>query len=123
MKRALVTAVAVLAILLQGLGTAWAAHARVPVAASSPATGDMGDMPCHAHHAKTAPGPLSSTGCCGEHCTCPELCGLGTNAAVPVQTHLLDDYIAAHFEALQLEPVAAPAHALNRFRPPIAPAS
>lgn len=121
MKRSLLTVVAVLAILLQGLYTAWAVMPLAPATASpahhAAATDNMQGMPCHQHQQQAR--PLHRAGCQNNDCQCRALCAMSASAAVPMASPRLDSYIASHFVAAPVANAAAPAHTLHRFRPPI----
>lgn len=109
MLRRYITAVIVLAVLLQG-ATASAAPARM--VAPQERGGAVAQMPCQAQ-------AQAGAKCCGStHCVCGEFCA-SASASLPSHPPELDDYIAAHFAALSITPQVFPAHALNRLRPPI----
>jgi hypothetical protein len=109
-----VALVAALAILFAGVSSAWASARMLP-AASPPAA-------AHAHcHEMETSAPAVANDCCKNCASCEQMCN--ASAAVPMQANDLDDYISAHFESLQAAPALFPAHALSRFKPPIAPLS
>lgn len=117
-RRPLVILFAICGLLMQAFAAAWAAPmlpAAAPAAAEHAA---MHDAPCHAEKAGTEDSKPAMKHCCGDKCSCPELCA-GAGAALTAMPPALAEQVEEHFLMLLSEPEALPAYAGDRLRPPI----
>lgn len=126
MNRPLVTLALTLALLLQGLASAWAAAgmAAVPVPSSAMAatTHDASSMPCHAQPAADAAADARSgnTDCCDDAGTCTRCGGVcSASPTPPAAAGALADYLAEHYASVQRTDAVLFANPLDILRPPI----
>ncbi|MFA5941207.1 MAG: hypothetical protein WC809_17770 [Sinimarinibacterium sp.] len=118
MDRPVAAFVLMLALLLQGLASAWAAPmALTRMTAPTPAESAM---PCHEMAAGAEHRTGSGMACCddGIDCThCDAVCG--SNPPPPADAALLDDYLDAHYALMRRTDTVLLAHPLDLLRPPI----
>lgn len=122
MKRNLLTVVAALAILLQGLSTAWAVMPSAATAQQQTAmNADAPVMPCHLQHASAkSPSTQADAGCChGAHCQCAQFCSMAAAAALPTQSTTMTASHGTQVLAHALLPQISGAYTLLPIRPPI----
>jgi hypothetical protein len=79
-------------------------------------------MPCHGATAKAEVDKVTAKSCCdGDDCRCAHACS-GVSA-LPTPAADLEDFIAAHFEALRAPSDPVPAYARQPLKPPTTPHS
>ena len=128
MNRRFLSVIAMLAILFQGLSSAWAAMPSAasakPMAAPMTMSADSQAMPCHQHQvqvAQKAPATHAAHGSCchGVHCQCAQLCSLGVALALPMQAAAMP--ATRHTQSVAGAPASSisSAHKLLPIRPPI----
>lgn len=116
MFRRLVNLLAATALLLQASAGWTQAHLSPHEPSANPRAAAEAAMPCHGNADKATSGKQAAgKSCCQDNCYCAHAC---STTALPAPGLELDDFIAAHFEALRSQPSAAPAHSQTPQRPP-----
>ena len=114
-----------LALLIQGLGNAWALHpamALAPAPMSDAVVADTEAPPCHGGadaatmHEQQATADRGASPCCGDDCRCPDGCS-GAAALMP-SPEPAEGRPMPVVVAQAAAPDVLPAHPLRLLRPP-----
>lgn len=125
MLRPMRTALLSLALLIQGLGNAWALHPAMALASAPTPDAMVADAetpPCHgsaetaATHDQQATADRGASPCCGDDCRCPDGCS-GAAALMP-SLEPAEGRPVPVVVAQAAAPDVLPAHPLRLLRPP-----